>query len=65
VRADPAAWAACYGGAVPEVEYLAAVAAAGLCDVRVLKRSDPYLKGGVRILSLTLEARAPRRAEEP
>jgi arsenite methyltransferase len=65
VRADPAAWAACYGGAIPETEYLAAVAAAGLRDVRVLTRTDPYEKGGVRVLSLTLEARAPRRAEEP
>jgi len=64
VRSDPAAWAACYGGAIPEADYLAAVAAAGLAEVRVLKRSEPYLKGGVRILSLTLEARAPRRAEE-
>lgn len=64
VRADPAAWAACYGGAIREADYLAAVAAAGLGELRILKRSAPYEKGGVRILSLTLEARAPRRAEE-
>ena len=65
VRSDPAAWAACYGGAIPEADYLAAVSAAGLAELRVLKRSEPYVKGGVRILSLTLEARAPRRREEP
>ncbi len=64
VRSDPAAWAACYGGAVPEADYLAAVAAAGLADIRVIKRTEPYEKGGVRVLSITLEARAPRRAME-
>jgi SAM-dependent methyltransferase len=65
VRADPAAWAACYGGAIPEADYLAAVTAAGLGDLRILKKSAPYEKGGVRVLSLTIEARAPRRTEEP
>jgi hypothetical protein len=65
VRADPAAWAACYGGAIPEAEYLAAVAAAGLTDLRVLKRTEPYQKGGVRVLSLTIEARRPLAALEP
>ncbi len=57
VRNDPAAWAACYGGAIPEAEYLAAVAAAGLLEVRVLSRTAPYTKGGVQVLSLTVEAR--------
>ncbi len=61
VRNDPAAWAACYGGAIPEADYLAAVRAAGLEDLRVLRRTAPYEKGGVRVLSLTLEARAPAR----
>jgi len=65
VRSDPAAWAACYGGAVPEADYLAAVAGAGLVELRVLRRTAPYEKGGVRVLSLTLEARAPRLAPEP
>jgi arsenite methyltransferase len=65
VRLDPAAWAACYGGAIPEADYLAAVAAAGLVDVGVLKRTAPYEKGGVRVLSLTIEARAPRHPLEP
>lgn len=65
VRSDPAAWAACYGGAIPEEEYLAAVAAAGLAGIRVLKRTEPYEKGGVRVLSLTIEARRPPAPPEP
>jgi arsenite methyltransferase len=55
VRADPAAWAACYGGAIPEAEYVAAVRAGGFGDLEVLERSAPYDKGGVRVLSLTLK----------
>ena len=65
VRSDPAAWAACYGGAIPEADYLAAVATAGLVDVGVRRRTAPYEKGGVRVLSLTIEARAPRHPAEP
>ncbi len=56
VRRDPAAWAACYGGAIPEAEYLAAVEAAGLRGVRVLRRTAPYRKGDVLVLSVTIEA---------
>lgn len=55
VRRDPAAWAACYGGAIPEDEYLAAVRGAGFGDVQVVERSEPYVKGGVRVYSLTLK----------
>ncbi len=65
VRGDPAAWAACYGGAIPEAAYLAAVAAAGLAEVRVLRRTAPYEKGGVRVLSLTVAAVRPRATQEP
>lgn len=54
VRSDPAAWAACYGGAIPEADYLAAVRAAGFATVEVLHRSEPYEKGGVMVRSLTL-----------
>jgi ubiquinone/menaquinone biosynthesis C-methylase UbiE len=54
VRGDPAAWAACYGGAIPEGEYLAAIAAAGFTAVEVLERSEPYAKGGVQVRSLTV-----------
>ncbi len=57
VRHDPAAWAACYGGAIPERDVLAGIAAAGLVEVRVVRRTAPYEKGGVRVLSVTVEGR--------
>jgi SAM-dependent methyltransferase len=59
VRGDPAAWAACYGGAIPELDYLAAARGAGFQDLDVLHRSEPYDKGGVRVLSLTLRGKRP------
>ncbi len=55
VRSDPAAWAACYGGAIPEADYVGAVRRAGFDALDVLERSAPYEKGGVRIRSLTLK----------
>jgi ubiquinone/menaquinone biosynthesis C-methylase UbiE len=55
VRADPAAWAACYGGAIPEGEYLAAIRGAGFGEVEILERSEPYQKSGVTVLSLTVK----------
>lgn len=60
VRTDPAAWAACYGGAIPEEDYLDAIADAGFAQVRVLHRSEPYEKGGVMVRSLTVEGRTDR-----
>ncbi len=54
VRSDPAAWAACYGGAIPEADYVAAIRRAGLDEPDVLERSEPYEKGGVVVRSLTL-----------
>jgi arsenite methyltransferase len=54
VRLDPAAWAACYGGAVPEPEYLAAIRQAGLERLEVLERTPPYEKGGILVRSLTV-----------
>jgi SAM-dependent methyltransferase len=54
VRADPAAWAACYGGAITEDEYTAAIRAAGFDTVEILERSDPYDKGGVQVRSITV-----------
>jgi SAM-dependent methyltransferase len=59
VRGDPAAWAACYGGAVPEADYLAAARRAGLGELTVLHRTEPYEKGGARVLSLTLRGIRP------
>ena len=59
MRSDPAAWAACYGGSIPEAEYLAAIGAAGFRDVAVVRRTEPYEKGGVRIRSVTITGRRP------
>jgi SAM-dependent methyltransferase len=55
VKNDPDAWAACYGGAIPEEQYLDAVADAGFERIEVLHRSDPYEKGGVMVRSLTIK----------
>jgi arsenite methyltransferase len=63
VRSDPAAWAACYGGAIPEADYLAAARRAGFGELRVLERTAPYDKGGVRVLSLTLGGTKARRRD--
>jgi arsenite methyltransferase len=57
VRDDPQAWAACYGGAVPESDYLSAIEAAGFPPVEILSRSEPYERGGVAIRSVTLRGR--------
>jgi SAM-dependent methyltransferase len=54
VRNDPTAWAACYGGAIPEPLYLGAIRGAGFVSVEVLERSEPYEKGGVLVRSLTV-----------
>jgi ubiquinone/menaquinone biosynthesis C-methylase UbiE len=54
VRNDPEAWAACYGGALPEDEYFAAIVAAGFGKVELLAQTKPYEKGGVRIRSMTI-----------
>jgi hypothetical protein len=61
VRSDPAAWAACYGGAIPEDEYRGAIESAGFRTLEVLQRSEPYEKGGVMVRSLTVRGyREPR-----
>ena len=59
VRNDPAAWAACYGGSIPEADYLAAIASAGLRDLDVVRRTDPYAKGEVLVRSITVTGRRP------
>lgn len=64
VRNDPAAWAACYGGAIPEEQYRAAIGEAGFAVVEVLHRSDPYEKGGVLVRSLTIRGHRAR-ADNP
>ncbi len=58
VKNDPEAWAACYGGAVTEQAYLAAVTGAGF-DYEIISKSAPYEKGGVSVLSMTLRGIKP------
>ena len=60
IRADPAAWAACYGGAIPERDYLAAIQGAGFEAVEAIARTAPYERGGVRVLSLTVRGARAR-----
>jgi SAM-dependent methyltransferase len=59
VRRDPEAWAACYGGAIPEADYLAAIRAAGFGEVEILERSAPYRRGGASVRSLTVRGEKP------
>ncbi len=59
VRSDPAAWAACYGGAIPEADYRGAIERAGFPPPEILERSEPYDKGGVRVRSVTLRSYRP------
>lgn len=54
VRGDPAAWAGCYGGAIPEADYLAAIRASRWSALEILERTAPYEKGGVQVRSLTV-----------
>jgi len=54
VRSDPEAWAACYGGAITEPEYMRAIREAGFRRVEVLSRSEPYEKGTVMVRSMTI-----------
>jgi len=63
VRADPAAWAACYGGAVPEPRYLAAIEGAGFQAPQTVRRSTPYQRGGVLLRSITIRGRRPGAEE--
>ncbi len=51
---DPDAWAACYGGAIVKEEYFDAIAKSGFDEVDVLEESEPYEKGGVSVISMTL-----------
>jgi arsenite methyltransferase len=59
VRDDPTAWAACYGGAIPEARYLEIIHAARLSDVEVVRRTHPYTKGSVLVRSITVRGCRP------
>lgn len=53
-RNDPEAIAECWAGAILKSEYLAAIADAGLTDVKILEESAPYEKGKVKVTSFTI-----------
>lgn len=52
---DPAAWAACYGGAIPQEDYFEAVSRGGFSEIQILEESRPYEKGGVMVKSITIK----------
>lgn len=55
VKADPEAWAQCFGGAITEEEYLQSILKAGFHEVGILNRRK-YLKNGYDFISLTIRA---------
>ena len=58
-RNDPAAVAECWAGAVTRPEYLNTLHSTGFSDVRVLEESDPYEKGAIEVVSITLAGTRP------
>lgn len=58
-RSDPNAVAECWAGAVTRSEYLATLSACGFTEIRVLKESDPYAKGAITVVSITISGRKP------
>jgi ubiquinone/menaquinone biosynthesis C-methylase UbiE len=65
VRADPEAWAGCYGGAISERDYLEAIEQAGFEQIEILDRSSPYEKGGIMVRSLTVRGRSGHSGVHP
>lgn len=55
IKNDPVQWAACFGGAITEEEYLNSIKKAGFKAIEILKRRE-YLKNGYAFISLTIRA---------
>lgn len=55
IKNDPDQWAACFGGAITEEEYLNSIGEAGFREIEILKRRE-YLKNGYDFISLTIKA---------
>lgn len=55
IKNDPESWAACFGGAITEWEYLQSIRQAGFIDIDILKRRE-YQKNGYDFISLTIRA---------
>ncbi|MEG6568637.1 methyltransferase domain-containing protein [Thermoanaerobacterium thermosaccharolyticum] len=51
---DPDAWADCFGGAIPEEDYIKAIKNVGFKDVQYLKRRE-YKKNGYLVASITIK----------
>lgn len=55
IKNDPDHWAACFGGALTEEEYLRSIADGGFRKIEILNRRE-YLKNGCEFASLTISA---------
>ncbi|HUI70119.1 MAG TPA: methyltransferase domain-containing protein [Spirochaetia bacterium] len=59
---DPAAVAECWEGSVTRSQYFGHLARAGFGTVDVREESEPYAKGEVEVVSMTIAATKPGRA---
>ena len=55
IKNDPNQWAACFGGAITEEDYLQSVREAGFANISIVSRRE-YLKNGYDFASLTIQA---------
>lgn len=62
IKNDPDQWAACFGGAITEGEYLNSIRNAGFNEIEILKRKE-YIKNGYDFISLTIRAYKHSRFE--
>lgn len=58
IKNDPRQWAACFGGASTEENYLQCIREAGFADINILSRRE-YQKNGFDFVSLTIQAIKP------
>lgn len=59
LRSDPAQWAGCVHGALPEPEYLDLIAQAGFRELVAVRGASGGAIEGVQVYSLTISARKP------
>jgi arsenite methyltransferase len=62
-RSDPARWAGCVHGALPEQEYLDLVRQAGFTDIKATRSMSGGSVEGVQVYSLSVSARKIQAAE--
>lgn len=55
IKNDPLQWAACFGGAITEEEYISSIKKAGFKAIEILNRRE-YLKNGYAFISITIRA---------